>query len=403
MNILTTLLRITLLLSLWAWPALAYQVFIKADYSPVTDENQSFQFTDTTPCFGYWCQFWGNKKILQINTFINRSFLRGSDPRQQVYLRFPGSSYVTVQNEQGHTAHLIFTLTDVGGVYRRNSDKLPHLYYFANDLTFADPGSPCGPSSFSTHNGKTDTVFLWSINEQAQRNGGTCTRSIRTNYSGYYGYTKRHLTFSYRLTTPDPLKLASGTYKGKRVFSVGPNADFDFGAGQYADSEIIFDFELKVNHQSRFYFPPGSEHAVLEPEDGWAGYLKNGKFPESVTKSLPFQLWNSVPLSIYLQCQYQSDSDCALENAQHSHSIPVHTSLSLPGQLSLQNGSTIDKLRLRSGAANSISVQINSPVTKGDGTLHFSVQRQALQGIPEQYKTDLYKGDVTLIIEPHFP
>ncbi|WP_152342782.1 hypothetical protein [Rheinheimera sp. KL1] len=384
-------------------PVQAYETTIHAEYKPGANGQQRIDFTDITECRGYWCSFWGKDKILQLDTFINRSYRRSANPREQVYFRFPGSRIVTVQQENGSSANLTFTLTDIGGIYRRNAANQPHLFQLSEDLSLPDNGSSCYRSGFNAVNGLTDTAFLWTINGTAQQNSGQCTRALRSQYSGTYGITQRHLIFKYRLNTPDPLKMNNGIYRGKLVFSVGPNGDFDFGEGSYDDNEVVINFELSVGHQSLFRFPAGSEQAVLSPASGWAQYLSTGQVPERVFRDIPFRLWNSVPIAVYLQCQYQSGSDCALKNTRQNHQVPVRSSLSLPTQLAQQNGAVVNKVQLRQGQANQLLFKANSTVLNGAGQLHFEVQRNALTEMLGSYRGDLYRGDVTLVIEPQLP
>ncbi|WP_417527629.1 hypothetical protein [Marinomonas shanghaiensis] len=392
--------RMILLAALYVLPVHAYETTIHAEYRPGANGQQNINFTDITECRGYWCSFWGKDKILQLDTFIDRSYRRSSNPREQVYFRFPGSKIVRVQQENGSTANLTFSLTDIGGIYRRNGTNQPHLFQLSDDLNIPDNNSSCKRSGFNSVNGYTDTAFLWNINTAAQQNGGQCTRTLRRQYSGTYGITQRHLIFKYRLNTPDPLKMDNGIYRGKLVFSVGPNGDFDFGDGSYDENEVVINFELSVGHQSLFRFPAGSEQAVLSPAAGWAQYLNTGQVPARVYQDIPFRLWNSVPIAVYLQCQYQSGSDCALKNTKQNHQVPVISSLSLPKQLAQQNGAAVNNIQLRQGQANQLLFKANSTVLNGAGQLHFEVQRNALTEMLASYRGDLYKGDVTLVIEP---
>lgn len=403
MNLIAFISRVLLLTACCVLPAQAYETTIHAEYKPGANGQQRIDFTDITECRGYWCSFWGKDKILQLNTFIDRSYRRSSNPREQVYFRFPGSRIVTVQQENGSTANLTFTLTDIGGIYRRNATNQPHLFQLSEDLNMPNNNSSCRRSGFNSVNGYTDTAFLWSINASAQQNGGQCTRALRSQYRGSYGITQRHLIFKYRLNTPDPLKMDNGIYRGKLVFSVGPNGDFDFGEGSYDENEVVINFELSVGHQSLFRFPAGSEHAVLSPASGWTQYLTTGQVPDRVFQDIPFRLWNSVPIAVYLQCQYQSGQECALKNTRQNHQVPVISSLSLPKQLAQQNGAAVNKIQLRQGQANQLLFKANSTVLNGAGQLHFEVQRNALTEMLGSYRGDLYKGDVTLVIEPQLP
>jgi hypothetical protein len=403
MHLIAFIFHVLLLVACCVLPVQAYETTIHAEYKPGANGQQRIDFTDITECRGYWCSFWGKDKILQLDTFINRSYRRSANPREQVYFRFPGSRIVTVQQENGSSANLTFTLTDIGGIYRRNAANQPHLFQLSEDLSLPDNGSSCYRSGFNAVNGLTDTAFLWTINGTAQQNSGQCTRALRSQYSGTYGITQRHLIFKYRLNTPDPLKMDNGIYRGKLVFSVGPNGDFDFGEGSYDDNEVVINFELSVGHQSLFRFPAGSEQAVLSPASGWAQYLSTGQVPERVFRDIPFRLWNSVPIAVYLQCQYQSGSDCALKNTRQNHQVPVRSSLSLPTQLAQQNGAMVNKVQLRQGQANQLLFKANSTVLNGAGQLHFEVQRNALTEMLGSYRGDLYRGDVTLVIEPQLP
>ena len=120
--------RVLLLAACCVLPAQAYETTIHAEYKPGANGQQRIDFTDITECRGYWCSFWGKDKILQLDTFIDRSYRRSTNPREQVYFRFPGSRIVTVQQENGSSANLTFTLTDIGGIYRRNATNQPHLF-----------------------------------------------------------------------------------------------------------------------------------------------------------------------------------------------------------------------------------------------------------------------------------
>lgn len=409
MNIKALLYSAALLLSLCGQQVMAAELTIHAEYKAgFNGQPQNMEFTDITQCRGYWCNYMGisKDKRLLVNSVVARPLYLSSDPRKNLYLQFPGSRTVTVRHNNGSTADLTFTLTAIGGIYRRINNYQPHLYELTENLRF--PEGACSSNGANVHRGAWDTAFIWTILPEAQQNGGTCIKKVNSRYQTNYKYwqTQRHLLITYRLQTPNPLTMDNGAYRGRLVFSVGPNGDFDYGDiedGVYRDSEIIINFELSVGHHALFKFPADGTKASLEPPSGWAQYLNRGIVPDRVEYSMPFSVWNNVPLTVYLQCQYRIGSDCALKNTRNSHTVPVKTSITLPGQLTQQNGAAINRTLLREGNINPHRFKLNATTLNGRGELYFQVQKNALAEMLKNYTGDLYQGDVTLVVEPQFP
>ncbi|ARP85100.1 hypothetical protein CAL13_01860 [Bordetella genomosp. 9] len=138
-------------------------------------------------------------------------------------------------------------------------------------------------------------MFMWKFPQDA----GACIKIPKFDLpQSQHGFRFDGISTSigYELVAPNPLRMASGTYRGEHTFTIGPGGDFDFGDRATVErSSIVIALELFVHHQFELHLPPGSDRAVLEPPGGWGAWLNSGRRPTKIFRDVPFSFTTSTP------------------------------------------------------------------------------------------------------------
>lgn len=400
-----------LLLALQTQQLMAAEVTInsefKADYSGTNQQR----LTDVTPCIDSFCTYIWNYtryKAITVDSFINHRFVKNnSHPRNNLYLKFPSARKIMLQHESGTQTEVTFKIKRIGGTYVNQGGQLS-LYNMIGHggigiMPSTNTNGNCSRVlAGSTSRGNT-TSFLWDINSPYDNIGGNCYRllsnSDRLPSSQTFNLEQTQIAFVYELLTDSPMKLENGQYKGRMIFSVGPGADFDMGEGDYADSELIVNINLNVEHQTMLRFPANSRRIILEPAKGWQDYLATGKMTESVKADIPFQIWSTGPLSIYLQCNVDMAPYCGLRNSRNGHRITVMTTITMPQGMKAPYGIAAERIRLYASPSR-VKFTPDQKITNGTGIVHFEVNSKDVTSALGSNPGGEYTGSVALMIEP---
>jgi hypothetical protein len=404
-------LMFCLVLAVHTEDLLAAEVTVNAEFKgDITGANQQ-RLTDVTPCKDTFCSYiqsYSGYKAITVDSFINHRFIRNNNhPRNNLYFKFPSARKVMLQHESGRQTEVTFKIRRIGGTFVSRGGQ-GSLYSM-----IGSPGSgimaginngTCSRVVAGTTSRGNITSFLWDINSPYDNIGGNCyrlfTNSDRLPNTQSFTIEQTQIAFVYELRNDSPIQLENGKYSGQLVFSVGTGADFDMGEGDYADPQLIVNINLNVEHQTMLRFPANSDQVVLAPAKGWQEYLATGRVTEPVKADIPFQIWSTGPLSIYLRCSVGMDPYCGIRNANTRHQITVMTSITMPQSMKAPNNLAAERIRLYAMRAAQVRFTPDNRITNSTGTVHFEVSPSDVTSALRRAPGGLYTGTVTLMIEP---
>lgn len=390
-------------------PLMAAEVTVSAEFKADSSVSSQQRLTDVTPCNDAFCTYIWNYtryKAITVDSVINHRFIKNNThPRNNLYLKFPSARKIMLQHESGRQTEVTFKIKRIGGTYVNRSGTNSLYSMIGSSGAGIMPGINNGICSRvlagSTSRGNT-TSFLWDINSPYNNIGGNCYRlfsnSDRLPSGQIFNLEQTQIAFVYELLTDSPMKLENGQYNGRLVFSVGTGADFDMGEGDYADSQLIVNINLNVEHQTMLRFPANSSKIMMEPAKGWQSYLATGKMTEPVKADIPFQIWSSGPLSIYLRCHVDIAPYCGLRNSNGDR-ITVMTTITMPQDMKAPYGIPAERIKLYA-APSRVKFTPDKKITGGTGMVHFEVSAKDVNSALRNYPGSEYYGSVTLIIEP---
>ena len=380
-------LGLMILLMQFSPGAQALEVTVSAQYMG----GASGQFENTTPIaefcqrFGYYCV---GRDVVDLPLTYNKE-VNAAGPREQFFIKMPGVRQVDVFHEVTGELHtLLFEFTGV-------SQTTTGPPYYNSPVYNAVLQGGCG--KVGTVANPPRNLFLWSITHPAAPTG-CYSLNEKTNIVYPQFVDVIDMGVSYKLTSPIPLRMRTGIYRGSAIFSVGPGNDFDFGDGVtgLVSNSVKINFALDVQHAFSFNFPPGTERAVLEPRDGWQHWLAGGSVPQRLYRDLPFRLSSTGPISVYKLCQYDIDPHCGIVN-EKGDKVPVLLSLSLPGGLQY-HGKPVQKVALPTGRAQALKFEAVQPTFNRPGQMHFEIAKEDVRHMLPNAGS-VYTGLATVVFD----
>ena len=393
---------------------------ITASFSPSMENPENNTFTNTTKQSGYCSADPG--ECIENNVFsismgeitaslATSGIIANSTPRMGMYYKMPGAwRNVTATNKDtGSQVTISFRANAFSAQYNTNGDWTLTKYGEAwNGGSFVYAPSPCGYSGVGKYTPKFYMfMWKWPISDAA------CYKTATKDLTGE-PYLISDTSLGYELKTPDPLKMESGIYTGRLALRVGPGGDIDFGDNfQASDNELDINFTLTVNHELKLTTTPENRAVSLKPcapgricseEEGsanWERWMVNRITPELTGKS-NFNLSSSGEFTVYLQCEQQSGSDCALKSDNTpSQTVPVRTLLTLPENIiDHSTGSTVSKRRLTTGKDLTKNVFTTKSFGQNRaGSIEFLVGQKDVDTMLKT-RPDTYRGAVTVIFDP---
>lgn len=389
-----------------AVPALAEVIEITAAFTPDPARPQVNEFKNTTVNSGYCatlpadCVRW---KIFSIATAISVNSdqmiaARHPSPRQGAMFNAPADWRDVNVTDEGdlNNAVVQIRMAGIGGKYRlsRRVQELigvemnpypAHNRLWSSGDWLAAP-LPCtdGPAS-----GIDDWswTFFWRTPVV-----GVCSKQAAFDIPEL---SYESVDFAYELRTPNPLKMAPGTYTGSMVYSVGPGADFDMGdVMRPSTNSIQLHFTLTVNHVLAVEMPPGGNAVQLVPQEGWQAWLQRRRQPTRLLRDQTFNIYASTPFKMQLGCAIDLGNTCGLQDAAGNR-VPVHVAVSLPYGLT-RNGQAVNRQPLRLDGQGTERFEPSLYVARKPGTLHFSVERDGVKQMLD-LGSARFSGDVTVI------
>ncbi|SMQ30979.1 hypothetical protein SAMN04488483_5877 [Pseudomonas helmanticensis] len=208
-----------------------------------------------------------------------------------------------------------------------------------------------------------------------------------------------YVDFAYELETPNPLGMSSGNYLGALTYTVGPNADFDFGDVMLPNSSsLTLNFNLDVRHTLKVEIPPGGEQVQLVPVGGWQSWLQAGRRPVSLLRDQIFNISASSRFKMFIGCGPGINGECALEDPEVNRRVELFVFVSLPNGITDLSGQPVRRLRLKSGGGNAQYFKPGFYVDRAPGTLHFEVPPHSMANMlrPGEGRGGRYSGVVVV-------
>lgn len=289
-----------------------------------------------------------------------------------------------VRDQTGEQVSMDFAITHLGGTVS-SDDGAPTL---AARSGLDSSGCQVALAS-AAHR-----LFLWSVASSG------CWADLNAANAGTYHVS--HLTLGYRLKTPLPASLKSGVYRGRVVYSVGPDRDIGLGSsravsGLSADS-VAINVTLEVVHDLEVRFEPGSEQVALEPPQARGQGRRGQGNADRLEKDVAFSLTASGPFKVWALCSTGLGSTCNLRSAK-GHGIPLSMAMTLPGVT--YNGRSLYRQAMAfGGAGNAISLEVPPEgVTGSQGQLHFHVYPRGHAPDQDMLPGTEYQAVVTIVFD----
>lgn len=393
---------------LWTLASSTAQAFtqeITASFQPDPTNVQFNKFKNTTPesgiCPGHIPAVCKALNIFSIRIPMvfrsNQPILANhEDPRKGAMFQLP-SSFRDVQvthSLTGDTSTVRMRIAGVGALWELprppgvSAWALPGVSW-GSQWMYAPP--PCLSTGFLAASNYY-AMFFWIVPKDA----GVCSRRPGTDIPRL---SYNILEFAYEIETPNPLAMDSGEYTGSLTYTLGPQADFDFGDVMIPDDPILtFNFALSVLHLLKVEIPPGGNTVELVPQGGWQAWLKQGRKPVRLFRDQTVNLHASSRFKMQLDCQYaEGDNNCRIVDSVSGHSVPVHVSVTLPHGITDQAGSAVNRKPLRRDGVGTELFQPTIYVDRKPVTLHFEVLRDDVEQMLHPGETRTYNGNITVI------
>ena len=408
--------RLALVLMSYALSASAYEKTIEAVYTPDPNSLRNTAFVIVTPgegkcsspsssyCNGALGMMW--PVVFESPAGIEVA-ANASDPRRGAYFKIPlgWRSVMLINNKTGSQAELKVRAVAMGSQY--------HLIQPAAELS---PGGPTAPNlghgllwqggAWHEGLGSCYSSRLWYLVPKVHeffwhyRSNDTCTKKALFEIPGPFIYN--HTQTAFEFVMPNPLDMEPGEYAASTVYNVGPGQDFDLGELMLpSDNVLALNFRFTVNSALTVDFPPGSQRAVLQPREGWQGWLNSGRKPPGLSAFQNFKLSTSSHFKMYLDCQYSIDADCGIyaESATKNARVAVDTTVSFPAGITLSPGRrTAIKVPLAQGMHNAVSFEVDGVQLSRAASMNYEIQPEVTALMVEN-PGSTYSGVVTIIFD----
>ena len=380
--------------SIFCSDAIAAETTITAEFQPTSLDPTHDRFTNTTPP-GLYCR-WLPSACARLNAYvidlpvrlISKEYTKGGPERERFFVQLPGERSVLLENEFGNQAEILIRVASVSGEVRPGGTSNPVFTTFVRG----------GCSYVRTTSAGAFVRFGWNV--RAPEAPAACHSQGDGGASGFTGtYTAPNLGAGFEITTPSPLTLLSGTYRGRLVYSVGgAGSDFDYGDNAVvSDNEIVLNLEFKVQHVFKVEIPPGSDRALLVPAGGWSPWVDHGRPPTRLQREMPFLLTRSGEFSVKLACQYPQGERCGIRSNLDATEVPIDIGMTMPGMHDVRTGAqAVDApLTLALPAARFRSSHY---LAQRPSRLTFSATGDALTTLLAQ-RGSHWQGEVTIIFD----
>ena len=394
-------------IGLYSLDAHAAEKRITAEFIPDPNNPSHRNFLNTTPNEGYcgtWPNYCATPKMFSIRFPVDFDASQAltpeaaaADPRKAAYFLIPAAyRSLTVFNDvTGASAEVKMRISGIGQKYYSKSETWHDRLWVEGP--WSDASAPCqsGAIGIST---KSWFASFWKVPATART---ACVKRPAAFIPLPFRY--REMIVSYELITPDPFSMDMGNYYGSLTYTVGPGGDFDFGDVMVAsDNQVTFNFELQVNHYLAVDFPAGAYRAVLQPKEGWQGWLNSGRAAPALSANQAFKISSFGRFKVYLECEYSVADTCGIQTLLDnggSHTAGVDISVSMPaGIVAMPGEQSVRRKKLRVGAGNAAVFKGTSIQFSRVATMHYDIPAAiTAEMVNNPGKT--YRGGATIIFD----
>jgi hypothetical protein len=380
--------------------AQAADIYISAEFKPDINDPDKREFVNTTPWSGV-CDSVHLPSCINMNWWSIDTKVRGTKHGTYAPNWGPGGFYISMPTSR--------TVTVVSEDGLSTFDLGVNIIGAAMRITDVEGDGPREPASTGNPNGcnlglKNTNAGNRSVMRMfLRRDGGDGVATCSLHWLNENNYEIQAFDFTYKLTTPAPLAMRSGIYRGTttyRVGGTGEGADFDLGDGVELEDNIVnVHFELTVEHAFQLDLPAGSDRAVLAPKGGWTQWSDYGVAPKSLERDVPFSLSSSGQFEVLLQCQYPlPDGRCAIRNVAHAaDEVPLDIQLTLPGFRDSATGIDVVGMPLTTTMVPPV-LAADVFIIRRPSKLNFAVNGEAVKSMLD-HPGSHYRGDVTVIFD----
>lgn len=315
-------------------------------------------------------------------------------------------------NESGESHELYFQFKALTATARRNyqsdSFKDGALAWGGRDLS----NQRCGSAGLGMSPGSPWYSFGW-----VWGGGRACFKTSKVDRDGEDHRIFDEQSIAYELITPNPLEMASGIYKGSVAFIIGPGGDIDYGDNYTASDTLLnVSFTLTVNHELKVTPAPGATDVTLYPcyygsacskesaEKNWERWMVTNIPPQKMSGLSGFNISSSGSFTVYMMCgggSAQSADSCPMVSNKSNTVVPVKALLTLPGNITDQNGQRVVNKPLYTGKDVSRNRFIASSFgIDQPGQIDFVIGKKDI-GEMLKSRPDSWSGNVTLMFDPN--
>lgn len=401
-------------------PLYAATINITASFTPDMKDPSNNTFKNTTPQSGY-CASWpgqcSDNKTFSVSmggmtaSLVSDGFKANSFARDGMYFKMPGDwrTVSVINTENGEPSSLKFRVNAYSARYLSKTSMYGKETWNGGNFVYAP--YPCLYSGVGWSSGKNYSwMWKWPASDSA------CFKTAKRDLIGE-PYEVDSMSFGYELSTPAPLSMGSGLYKGTLVLAVGPDGDIDFGDNLKAnDSTLTINFTLTVTHELKVTPLTGATDVTLYPcyhgtsctqaeaDKNWERWMVTNVTPQKMSGRSEFNLSSSGGFTVYMQCgsgAALSNNSCAMTSTKSGTVVPVQAVLTLPDNITDTAGQrVINKPLFTEKNKNQNKFQTKSFGVDKKGWVDFVINQKEVK---EMLKTrpDSWEGTVTLVFDPN--
>ncbi len=372
-------------------------VQLTAEFVPSV-ANPKYEFVNTTPSEGI-CREYPDKcppgsfSILTGVTITDRIYSNDASPLSQQNYQALDAEFKDIEMIHASTGERAIVRFRINVLTQRIHNRWQDI---------AEPNAydkPLGGCTGFVGAGGATTRWVWEYPN---------TSGIRPCYVTTLPTTNRtvfvdDISLGYQMVTPDPLRMASGTWTGSITYTFGSGQQIDFGEGNYSTNQVEFQITANVGHVFDVRQLPGSERVVLAPKGGWEQWLNSQTTPPKLMKDVTFIMSSSGPFNVSLDCEYSEADTCGIMNTDNGDVVPLDILLTLPGINYQGTDAPATRTRLRhifGPGSNFYSRGFDSSYFNSRSTIHFEVAKPHLEEMLKQ-PGSTWQGRVTLIFDAY--
>jgi len=371
----------------------AAEMLITAEFKPSALEPSRNTFANTTRP-GQYCT-WKPEECGRLNSYVvdipvniaAKTYVKGSTQRKRFYMGLPGPRRMTATNEAGRSIDVDVMIASVSGELRPGNNTNP---VFTRSV-----GGGC--SYIFTAGGGAWVRFGWNV--RSPQAPAPCHSQGDGGGAGFTGiYSTSVLGLGFIVTTPSPLGMDNGLYRGQLQYTIGgQGSEIDLGDDvEMTDNVVVFNFEFLVAHDFKVERPPGTDRIVLQPANGWRDWMEQGRPPARIGQELPFLMTSSSDFRVQLACEWQVGDRCAIRSGSGEQAA-LDVSMTVPGLYDAATGDAVDGYRLAAGGMPPV-FRVREYMQSRPSRLGFTVSGEPLRRMLE-LPGSTWRGEVTVIFD----